>query len=146
MTAALISLLLSACLFTSHYRPEPAALQDAVDCSVMTGTMASPTDPGVSLKGRVPDGFVPSDAVLCTWEFPVPAQPATTDPHPIINIEHLSGDYSPLLAALAESSDRGGRGNCLANMENLPELWLVNAAGKTVRVDLSSVDDTLRVT
>ncbi|MEO6531308.1 MAG: hypothetical protein ABIN10_09750, partial [Specibacter sp.] len=74
------------------------------------------------------------DAVLCTWEFPVPAQPATTDPHPIINVEHLSGDYSPLLAALAESSDRGGRGNCLANMENLPELWLVNAAGKTVHV------------
>ncbi|MHA7305793.1 hypothetical protein ACX80E_11205 [Arthrobacter sp. TMN-49] len=131
---ALMCLLLSGCTFVSHYQPEPAALQDAVDCSTATGMIANPSAPGAQLKGRVPDGFVPVDAVTCTREFPAHPPSATTAPNPVITEEHLSGDYTALLAALAQSSDSGGARSCADYAEILPELWLVNAEAAAIHV------------
>ncbi|MHA7271118.1 hypothetical protein [Arthrobacter sp. HLT1-20] len=142
ITVAATALLLPACTFPSHYQPEPASLQDAVDCSVATGMIASTSDPGAQLKGRVPDGFVPVDAVRCTWELPAGSASSTMAPDPIITVDHLSGDFSPLLAALAEPSDREAGVACPDYAEILPELWLVNAAGGAIHVQwpLNSCD------
>lgn len=128
------AVMLSACDPVTHYRAEPAALQDVVDCSVATGMISVPSGPDAPLKGRVPDGFVPVDAVRCIWELPAVSGQATTSPRAIIRVEHLTGDYTALLAALAQPSDRGGSANCIDIAEILPEVWLVNAAGGAVHV------------
>lgn len=106
------------------YLPEPATLQDAVDCSTSTGWEPAATTPAALLKGRVPDGFIPVDVVRCSIDS------ATTD----VTEDHLSGDYTPLLAALAVPSERGGPMSCLDYGEILPGIWLINAAGQAVNV------------
>lgn len=134
VAAAVVLPLLAGCNPQTQYRPGPAVLQSAVDCSTATGMMANPSAPGASQKGRVPDGFVPVDVVRCTWELPVLSAHATTSPDAVVREDHLSGDYGPLLAVLAGPSDRGGRVSCLDYAEILPELWLVDAAGAAVNV------------
>ncbi|WP_207345021.1 hypothetical protein [Arthrobacter sp. E3] len=52
----------------------------------------------------------------------------------IVTKEHLSGDYTALLAALAEPSDRAHNVSCLDFAELVPELWLVNADGQAIKV------------
>ncbi|MDJ0313760.1 hypothetical protein [Arthrobacter sp. H35-D1] len=130
-------LLLTAC--TPHYQPEPAALQDTVDCSTAVGWNTDAPNPALQQKGRVPKGFIPVDAVLCTWSQQVSASTATTAAKAIVTREHLAGDYTAgdytaLLAALAEPSDRAHNVSCLDYAELVPELWLVNAAGKAINV------------
>lgn len=118
------SLLLSGCSFRSTYRPEPAVLQDDVNCSA-----------GVDrTTGSVPDDFVAVDVVRCVRELPEVSLDPTAAPQALFKEEHLSGDYTALLAALAEPSERGGTGNCLDYADVPPEVWLVNAAGKAVDV------------
>ncbi|MEV8143069.1 hypothetical protein [Specibacter sp. NPDC078709] len=126
------ALLVSGCSSSSQqtspppqtYLPEPATLQDAVDCSTSTGWEPAATTPAALLKGRVPDGFIPVDVVRCSIDS------ATTD----VTEDHLSGDYTPLLAALAVPSERGGPMSCLDYGEILPGIWLINAAGQAVNV------------
>ncbi|MGO4384749.1 hypothetical protein [Specibacter sp. RAF43] len=120
----------------THYTPGPAAVQGAADClatSSWHGPGMSPApDVGATL-GSVPPGFVPVDAVLCS-PGPPTAQGSTGPPRQTILEQHLSGDYEPLLAALEEHSDRQEGGVCPAMAELIPDLWLVNAAGKAVHV------------
>lgn len=134
LLAAAVVLMLAGCNSLTHYQPGPAVLQSAVDCSTAADSVTGPSDSAPTLKGRVPDGFVPVDVVRCTWQLPILSAHATTSPHAVVREDHLSGDYAPLLAALAEPSDRGGDAVCKAYAEMLPELWLVNAAGAAVNV------------
>lgn len=120
--AAAGAVLLASCSSPRQYFPEPAALQSAVDCSTATGWEASSTEPAALLKGRVPDGFLPVDVVSCT-----PGELRGE-----VLQEHLTGDYAPLLAALAKPSERGGNVSCLDYGEILPTIWLVNSDGQAV--------------
>lgn len=104
------------------YLPEPATLQAAVDCSTSTRWEPAATTPAALLKGRVQDGFVPLVVVPCAIDA------ASSE----VRQEQLSGDYAPLLAALAAPSERGGPKNCLDYGETLPGIWLINAAGQAV--------------
>ncbi|MDO5752148.1 hypothetical protein [Arthrobacter sp.] len=137
ITATAAAMLLSSCTSLSqpgHYQPEPAALQDAVDCSTAVGGSSGPSDPSTGRKGRVPEGFIPVDAVLCTWSQQVSPSTGTTTIKPVVTSELLSGDYTSLLAALAEPSDRAHNVSCLDYAELVPELWLVNAGGQAINV------------
>lgn len=129
VAAACSFLLLTACSPSSppspeQYLPEPAQLQSAVDCSTATGWEVSSTAPATVLKGSIPDGFVTVEVVRCT---PEPLTGHVTE-------DHLAGNYAPLLAALAEPSDRGGPGACADYGEILPAVWLINAAGQAVNL------------
>ena len=118
-------LLLAACSSPSspeQYLPEPAVLQSAVDCSRATGWEPATAEAAGLLKGRVPDGFVPVHVVTCTPDSIIGT----------VTQARLSGDYAPLLAALANPSDRGGPASCLDYGEILPAIWLVNSAGQAV--------------
>ncbi|WP_133162938.1 hypothetical protein [Arthrobacter glacialis] len=128
MVAAVLaaSLFLAACSGTSHYQPDPAALQDFHGCSA---TAPFPADEGGQSQvpdkhGSVPEGLHPYRAVQCTWD-PV---------HNVIREDHLDGDITDLLAALAEPSERGGEGVCNLRLEMTPELWLVNTVGEAANV------------
>ena len=91
---------------------------------------------------RVPDGFVTAGVVRCSQDLswtsvPAPAGPSpTSEPNTRYTIveEHLSGDFEPLLTALAQPSDHQDRGECPAMAEIVPDLWLLNTAGKAVHV------------
>lgn len=83
--------------------------------------------------GTVPPGFVPVDVVRC-MPGPVRVSGSGQPTGRIITEEHLSGDYTALLTALAEPSDRQEAMNCTSQGEDLPELWLVNAEGRAVHV------------
>ncbi|AIY03926.1 MULTISPECIES: hypothetical protein [Arthrobacter] len=121
------ALLLTSCtspdVSPEQYLPEPAALQPAVDCSTATGWEATSTGPAALLKGRVPDGFVTAEVVRCMLE----------SMNNKLSEDHLTGDYAPLLAALAESSERGPA-SCLDYGEILPSIWLINAAGQAINI------------
>ena len=121
LTAAL---LLAGCSSPSMYRPEPAALQFALDCSPAIGGNDPSTETAAGKKGRVPDGFVPTEVVRCT-----PDLAAGT-----VSEDHLSGDFTALLAALAVPSERGGSRSCLDYADVRPEVWLVNAQGQAINV------------
>lgn len=129
-------LLIASCSSPSseQYRPGPAALQSAVDCSTATGWEAASTEPAALLKGRVPDGFIPVEVVGCT----------PGEMHGEVTREHLSGDYAPLLAALAEPGERGPA-NCLDYGEILPAIWLISAGGQAVNAQwpMDSCDHSL---
>jgi hypothetical protein len=136
---AVLAILLAGCdavtARTTHYTPAPAALQDKADCLIPSEWRPDygPLDPQSRLMGSVPTGFVPVDAVRCKGDFgPPPHPPGATGTRMVE--EHLAGDYTALLAALAEPSDHQDVVGCTSDAEALPNLWLVNAAGKAVHV------------
>lgn len=135
--ALLSSAALSGCTIhtgkVTQYYPEPAAVQPKVDCllSVHGSWPNGPeTPPAPSpLMGSAPKGFVPEKVFLC--------RPGAADGNGVQTISQgeLSGDFTALLAALAEPSDKGEANVvCPAMMELRPGLWLVNAAGDAVQV------------
>ncbi|PYI65639.1 hypothetical protein CVV68_17330 [Arthrobacter livingstonensis] len=120
----------------THYTPNPAALQDSANCPANASWLLHGDQPAAAVKdlmGSVPAGFVPVAVVECN-RGPVPTSAGASPVQPTIVEDHLSGDYAPLLAALAVSSDRQDGVNCTAQLEVTPDLWLVNAAGKAVHV------------
>ncbi len=123
-TGALTLTSCSSPLTTEQYLPEPAALRSAVDCSTATGWEPPGTAPASLLKGSIPAGFVTAEVVRCTLPDIADGQ---------VQEEHLGGDYAPLLAALAVSSERGPA-SCLDYGEILPAIWLVNASGQAVNI------------
>lgn len=125
MALACALLLIASCsspYSPEQYLPKPATLQSAVDCSTATGWEGTSTEPATLLKGRVPDGFMPVEVISCT----------PSEMQGEVIRENLSGDYAPLLAALAKPSERGGNVSCLDYGEILPAIWLVNAGGQAV--------------
>lgn len=139
--AACLALCLAGCSAvtgrTTHYTPAPAALQENADC-LATSYWNEPlvtAPPEVADKmGSVPQGFVPVDAVECSPGQRIFRQVGTEPAWASILEQHLSGDYGPLLAALAEQSERQDGGSCIAMAETIPDLWLVDSAGKAVHI------------
>ena len=117
--------------------PSPAktaTVQDTVNCATAVVWNSNPSDPAQLRKGRVPAGFSPVEAVRCTWSLPNLPTDATTAPPPVITMDYFSGDFAPLLAALAEPNGPSQNISCPEYAEVLPELWLVNAAAQAVNV------------
>ena len=122
----------------THYTPSPAAPQGRADCLATSywnePLMTAP--PGVAATmGSVPQGFVPVDVVECSPGQRIFRQASTEPAWASILEQHLSGDYGPLLAALAEQSERQDGGACVAMAETIPDLWLVDATGKAVHIE-----------
>lgn len=116
-----------------QYHPDPAVVQQTVDCPASISGFPGyvPTASPSSLAGSVPEGFVPEQVFICrTGDSEVAGE------HKVLfQQEQLAGDFAPLLAALAEPSDRqSGADLCTADLELIPGLWLVNAADETVQV------------
>lgn len=132
------TLLLGACGVlpgtNGHYTFDPAPVEDSYDClaNAMLSNGPDPSNPALT-KGSVPEGFVPVEAVECSLDFGS-LSPTSGPVRQRIREDHLSGDLAPLLAALAEPSDRGGDWPCTADMQIVPDLWLVDAAGKAIHV------------
>ncbi|WP_146233419.1 hypothetical protein [Arthrobacter psychrolactophilus] len=124
MSALLILTSCSSPSAAEQYLPEAASLQSAVVCSPTQGLGNPSTGAAADKKGRVPDGFIPVDAVRCV--------PDTKGA--VVSEERLSGDYAPLLKALAIPSERGGEMNCLDYADTPLELWLINAQGQAINV------------
>ncbi|THG28503.1 hypothetical protein [Naasia lichenicola] len=76
--------------------------------------------------GRTPPGFVPASAVLCSGDV--------VDGSFSVTERHLSGPMSELRAALAVRSDAPTSGACSADYEIVPELWIVDSSGDSVRM------------
>lgn len=142
----------------------PAAeVVDAADCAVqatLDGYGMGPGDGGLPpgpQAGAVPDGFEPVAAVECRPSAAVVEQPApapaptapgeagtatpdgggTTEPEPGVTIDavRLDGDLGPLLDQLRRPGARAWPGQaCVAMFEYQPQLYLVDADGRAVRV------------
>jgi hypothetical protein len=113
-------------------RPE-AELVDAVDCTTMQHIVEPRTpSPRQPAAGTVPKAFFPVDVIRCdtmmaTLEDAKGLWSAVTE-------ERLSGNVDALVDALAQPSD-GPRMNqaCTADMELVPDLWLLDTGGKAMR-------------
>lgn len=119
----------------NHYTPAPAALQDKVDCLAPSAwrSDSGATSPASKLMGSVPEGFAPAEVVRCRRDVRQTPDPSGKAGW-IVAQEQLTGDYTALLAALAQPGDRQDGFACTADAEILPGLWLVNADGKAVHV------------
>jgi hypothetical protein len=134
---ASLALVLSGCGLlpggVSPYTPAPASVQDKVDCLASAGPPLGgvPGTPGPELAGSVPEGFVPVQVVRCGTDH----TEVSGAYRMLIREEHLEGDFTALLAALAQPSDRAnGNMACTADAEIVPALWLVNADGQAIHV------------
>lgn len=112
------ALLLAGCAGVRGTVPEAAIVSQA-DCDE-TGSAR-----------RIPSDFVPVSVTLCdevgtvadedgVWSGPA--------------IRHLEGDLAPLVDALNQADDPRWPGPCTAHMVIVPQLWLVDAAGRAVHV------------
>ena len=137
--ACCLALVLGGCtLYTgrvTHYTPAPAVVQEKVDCvrSIDDSWPNGPESPSPApaLAGSVPAGFIPEKVFICR---PADVTVNGADMRQVQQ-EELAGDFTPLLAALAEPSDRGEANvACPAMMELRLGLWLVNAAGNAVQI------------
>ena len=137
--AACLALVLGGCTIyagrVTHYSPAPAVVQSNVDCvrsideSWPNGPESPPPSP--ALAGSVPAGFMPEKVFICR---PSGVSANGADMR-LVQQEELAGDFTALLAALAEPSDRGEANvACPAMMELSLGLWLVNAAGDAVQI------------
>ena len=139
--AAAASVLLSGCVGTpggDASKVDVAKIVDGYDCLAPNlidwalprdkRSTPDPEHPYAPKAGRVPEGFTPTTAVRCDvvadiddgQEFSVTAVT-------------FSGDLAPLLAALAEpDDDDDSTVACTENLELVPPLWLVDAAGRAI--------------
>lgn len=88
-----------------------------------------PEHPDVPEAGRVPVGFTPTTAVRCDQPAIIEDAEGQWDG---VTAVTLTGDLTPLLAALAEPDDGPWPGACTADMELVPPLWLVDATGRAI--------------
>jgi hypothetical protein len=92
-----------------------------------TNSTPDPEHPYAPKAGRVPDGFTPTTAVRCD----VTAGTGDAQGFSVTAVT-FAGDLAPLLAALAEPDDDDSNVACTADLELVPPLWLVDAAGKAI--------------
>jgi len=117
------------------YMLSPASVLTAVDCMTTAHWYDGNglADPAEADMGSIPAGFVPVSAVECTAFGPNVTDSAGE--WRTITQRQLSGDLGPLVKALNGPSDKAEEGTiCTADLEIIPDLWLVNADGKTVHV------------
>ncbi|WP_427017051.1 hypothetical protein ACQCSX_20555 [Pseudarthrobacter sp. P1] len=117
-----------------HYLPAPAVVRDRVDSVASARFAVSPpnaTGSPAPEGGSVPEGFAPAAAVLCSTAGGLVDGPGGKG-RAVVE-ERLSGDLAPLLAALAEPSDRARPDqSCTADLEIVPTLWLVDARRRAI--------------
>ncbi|WP_155848433.1 hypothetical protein [Arthrobacter sp. 35W] len=119
---------------TDHYRPPAAPLLDNVDCVASARYLPRPenfTPPPRPVAGSIPDGFVPAMVVRCSMSFGLDEGEAGQ--WSVIIEDRMSGDLAPLVAALGEFSDKANYDiACTADMEIVPDLWLVDGGGRAM--------------
>lgn len=88
-----------------------------------------PQHPDAPEAGRIPAGFTPTTAVRCDLMASIDDAEGRWSG---VSAVTFAGDLTPLLAALAEPDDGHWLGPCTADMELVPPLWLVDAAGRAI--------------
>jgi hypothetical protein len=86
-----------------------------------------PEHPNAPRAGWVPEGFTPTTAVRCD----VITDAAAAEGFSITAVT-FGGDLAQLLSALAEPDDDDSTVACTADLEIVPPLWLVDAAGQAI--------------
>jgi hypothetical protein len=119
----------------SQSQREPAELVDAVDCTAADRVVEQeepPTAPPPA-AGGVPEGFVPVEVIRCDT-FMMATVEDEEGLWSAVTEERLAGNIDELLDALAQPSDQS-RANqaCTADMELVPDLWLVDEQGQAMR-------------
>lgn len=124
-----------------EYFPPPAPVAGSHDCPARNPGSAGyqrssaadkqPAVPPAPQPGLVPEDFVPVSVVRCSMSIE-----GIEDPQgrwSAVLEEHLRGDLRPLLTALSLPSDRGTFDlACTDDFEVVPDLWLLDAAGRAV--------------
>ncbi|MGA7205056.1 MAG: hypothetical protein WBX27_10550 [Specibacter sp.] len=119
------------------FMPDPAKLQQKVDCTALSNTLLNrkTAKAVVATMGSIPAGFETVSVVKCSKPTLTGTRAADGTLAPtVIREDHLTGNFAPLLAALAEPSERSEDVACDLMGEVRPELWLVNPAGESVHV------------
>jgi len=120
----------------TEFVPPPAELQNSVACPASTDDL--PTNADIDYpkepRGSIPKGFVVEKVFICRSDM----ADVNSDTKLVVKQEELTGDFAPLLKALAVPSDRaeGNQVVCPAILEMMPVLWLVNANGEAIDVAL----------
>ncbi len=115
-------------------RPE-AELVDAVDCTTAQHIVepGKPSAPPPPVAGSVPEAFVPVEVIRCD-AFMMATVEDAEGLWSAVTEERLTGNMDGLLDALAQPSDPP-RANqaCTADMELVPDLWLLDEQGRAMR-------------
>jgi hypothetical protein len=112
---------------------------DCLADEVLTGMgVAAPTTPTrrrpAPSSGSVPVGFTAVQVVECRPLLPGGAPPTRGALSSVVLEVVLTGDLTPLLAALSRPSDAPiADGACPAMFQLKPQIYLVDAAGRAVR-------------
>jgi hypothetical protein len=119
-----------------HERGADAAPASSIDCLSeptsrwLEGPQASETPAPHPEPGRVPEGFEPAAALLCT--LPRSSADGMDDDFAVTRFD---GDLAPLLQALDAPDDVAGPGQmCTADMQLVPSLWLEAEDGTLIPV------------
>ena len=146
--AVTVSVLLTGCAGApggNAQATEIATIVDGYDCLApnlggwvlppdQTGT-PDPEHPDAPAAGRVPADFTPTLAVRCDLMASIEDAEGRWSG---VTAVTLTGDLTPLLAALAEPNDAPWLGPCTADMELVPPLWLVDAIGRAINAHYPS--------
>jgi hypothetical protein len=138
--AATVVVLLSGCVGSpcgSGQDVADARIVDGYDCLAPNlidwalpreaRSTADPEHPYAPKAGRVPDGFTPTAAVRCDVSTDMGDGQGFS-----VTAVTFAGDLAPLLGALAEPDDDDSTVACTADLEQVPPLWLVDAAGRAI--------------
>ena len=147
--AVTTSMLLSGCASTpggdtdppggETYSTEAAEVVGVYNClapnlgqSVQPPEAMGPPDsqyPDAPDAGRVPASFTPAAAVRCNQMGSIEDAEGQWS---AVTAVTLTGDMTPLLAALAEPDDAPGDGPCTADMEIVSPLWLIDGTSQAI--------------
>jgi hypothetical protein len=138
--AATASVLLSGCVGSpggGGREVADARIVDGYDCLAPnlidwalprdSRSTADPEHPYAPKAGRVPDGFTPTAAVRCDVSTDI----GDGQGFGVTEVTFAS-DLALLLTALAEPDDDDSNVACTADLEQVPPLWLVDAAGRAI--------------
>ncbi|WP_157109219.1 hypothetical protein [Cryobacterium arcticum] len=138
--AAAVCVLVSGCASIpggNAKEADPAQIVDSHDCLAPnlidwalprhSRSTPDPEHPYAPKAGRVPEGFSPATAVRCDVTADIGDGQGFS-----VTAVTFAGDLAPLLAALAEPDDEDSNVACTENLELVPPLWLVDAAGRAI--------------
>ncbi|EMY32701.1 hypothetical protein D477_018751 [Arthrobacter crystallopoietes BAB-32] len=120
---------------TGEFRPPPAEVVAAHDCRLSPAVLmegAEPTPLPGPEAGSVPAGFAPVAAVRCSASLETVED--AEGRWSAVREDRLTGDFDSLITALSQSSDEAGKNQlCTADLELVPELWLLDGQGRAIR-------------